>query len=102
VEGAGDKSRIGGDERVRRRGVVTVVGGGATRKAGKGVMTCAGVGGGEDREEREGREGGEVEKVGRGLMAERSASRGDEGVTGTTRVRPSNLIVWSLFLSQHG
>lgn len=71
----------------------TVVGDWATRKAGKGVMTCAGVGGGEEREEREGEEGGEVENVGRGLMAERSASRGEEEVIGTTLVRRSKLIV---------
>src|ERR1700761_3368851 len=91
-----------GEECVRRRGVETVVGDWGTRKAGKGVMTCAGVGGGEDKEERErGKEGGEVEDGGE-WMAERSASRGDEEVTGTTRVRPSNLIVWSLCLSQHG
>jgi hypothetical protein len=35
-------------------------------------------------------------------MAERSASREEEGVVGTTRVRPSKLIVWSLCLFQHG
>ena len=43
----------------------------------------------------------EVEEEGAGLMAARSASRGEEDDSGTTRVRPSKLTVWSLCLSQH-
>jgi hypothetical protein len=85
-------SRTGCGECVRRRGVVRGVGN-ASWKAGKGEITTAGVGGGEDREEREGGvEEGEVEEGG-GLHAERSTSRGEEDVVGTTRVRPSNPIV---------
>ena len=67
---------------MRRRGVeMMVVGGGGGLK----VMTRSGVGGERNGEELEGREEGEVEEGEvRGLMAERSASRGEEdGVGGT-------------------
>ena len=58
-------------------------------------MRRAEVGGGEDA-------GSEaVEDSGIGLMADRSASREEEDVSGTTRVRPSRLMPWSLCLSQH-
>ena len=35
------------------------------------------------------------------MAAERSASRAEAEAVGATRVRPSNLTVWSLCLSQH-
>ena len=100
AEGAGDRSRTGGDECVRRGEVITVLGTGeAIGKAGKGVMRRAGVGGGEATE------GGDERGIGergRGLTAaDRSASSGEEDVSGTTRVRPSSPIMWSLCLSQH-
>ena len=58
-------------------------------------MRRAEVGGGEDA-------GSEaVEDSGIGLMADRSASREEEDVSGNTRVRPSRLMPWSLCLSQH-
>jgi hypothetical protein len=65
----------------------------ASRKVGKEEMTTAGVGGGEERQWREGAELEEEE--GRGLMAERRASRGVEEVDGTTRARPFSAMPWS-------
>ena len=51
----------------------------------------------EEEEEEE-----EEEEIEEEWIAERSASRGEEGGgEGTTRVRPSNPIEWSLCLSQH-
>ena len=75
----------------------------ASRKVGKEEMTTAGVGGGEERE-RGDSEGGEEEEEeeGRGLIADRSTSRGEEEGVGTTRVRPSSPMLWSLCLFQHG
>ena len=60
------------------------------------MIIRAGVGGGEDKEAREGGKG-------RGLMAaEKSASRGEGEAVGYTRVRPSSFIVWSRCLFQQG
>jgi hypothetical protein len=64
-----------------------------------GVMRWAGVGDGEDAESEVVQV--VVEDSGIGLMADRSASREEEDVGGTTRVRPSKLMAWSLCLSQH-
>ena len=67
------------------------------------MTTRASVGGAEAREATEGGDGRGIGHGARGLMtAERSVSRADEDVGGTTRVRPSKLIVWSLCLFQHG
>jgi hypothetical protein len=104
---------MGGEEWLRRRGVVTAAGSGtgvdrASRKDGKEEMTTAGVGGGEEEEEEEGEvedEEGEAEadsEEGGGCMAETSTSRGEAEGVGTTRVRPSNPMLWSLCLFQHG
>ena len=72
-------------------------------EAGEGVITRASVGGGEDREAREGGEGSGDGGRGRGLTAaERSASKGAEEATGTDLVRPSSSMLWSLSLFQHG
>jgi hypothetical protein len=92
---------------VRRRGV-KVVWVGVGRAAGRASWNegntgrRAGVGGGDDGEEKEGGiEEGEEEEGGE-LMAERSTSRGEEEVGGTTLVRPSSFIAGSLCFSQHG
>jgi hypothetical protein len=93
---------------VRRRGV-KVVWVGVGRAAGRASWNegntgrRAGRGGGDDGEEKEGGiEEGEVEEGG-GLMAERSTSRGEEedDCDGTTRVRPSNDMLWSACRFQH-
>ena len=67
------------------------------------MTTRASVGGAEAREATEGGDGRGIGDGARGLMtAERSVSKADEDVGGTTRVRPSKLVVWSLCLFQHG
>ncbi len=87
---------MGGEEWARRRGVVAGAGTGvdrASRKVGKEEMTTAGVGGGEEREGGDSEGGEEEEEEGRGLIADRSTSRGEEEGVGTARVRPSNPMV---------
>jgi hypothetical protein len=103
-------SRMGGEEWVRRRGVVAGAATGvdrASRKVGKEEMTTAGVGRREEEEEDEEERGEEEEEeeeeqeeegeadseVGGGWMAEMSTSREEAEGVGTTRVRPSNPIV---------
>ena len=72
-------------------------------QAGKGVITRASVGGGEGREVTGGEEVRGAGDGGAGLMAaERSASSGEEETVGTSRVRPSSRIEWSLCLFQQG
>ena len=88
---------------MRRGEVITVMGVGETKGwAGEGVMMWASVGRAAAREATKGGEERGIGEGGRGLMAERSASSGEEDVGGSTRVRPSRLIVWSLCLFQHG
>jgi hypothetical protein len=114
VAGPGETWSVGGAEGVRRGGEAATTGCVIGTKEGKG-------GDGDDDEDEDEDDGEEEEEekveeeeaeedeeeegkkeLDEGWIAERSTSRGEEdGCGGTTRMRPSNPIAWSLCLSQH-